>query len=188
MICETRGADPAKLCFFIILIFCWEFCNRIRILEQSSQDGVHISESVFASSSGNSQFQRQKDGDNYFRSCIGYAVCPGSQDRTPYQAECGVLSEVYFCQGPAKPPEEYAEEGSTLLLLFFVARSQLRNSVIMKLIEPKNANYFAEGDGNSLSLSERLAELLKTGIYPLTIQFESAKDFSVVEDALRCLK
>ena len=84
----------------------------------SSQDGVHISESVFASSSGNSQFQRQKDGDNYFRSCIGYAVCPGSQDRTPYQAECGVLSEVYFCQGPAKPPEEYAEEGSTLLLLF----------------------------------------------------------------------
>ena len=23
---------------------------------------------------------------------------------TPYQAECGVLSVVYFCQGPAKPP------------------------------------------------------------------------------------
>lgn len=64
----------------------------------------HISESVFVSFVGNSQFQRQKDYDNSIRSCIGYAVCSYSGNNTPYQAECGVLSVVCFCQGPAKPP------------------------------------------------------------------------------------
>ena len=54
---------------------------------------------------GNSQFQRQKDYDNAIRSCIDYAVCLVSRGNTPYQAECGVLSVVYFCQGPAKPPQ-----------------------------------------------------------------------------------
>ena len=67
-------------------------------------DDIHISESVFVSFVGNSQFQRQKDYDNSIRSCIGYAVCSSSRNNTPYQAECGVLSVVYFCQGPAKPP------------------------------------------------------------------------------------
>ena len=70
----------------------------------SSQDGIHISESVFVSFVGNSQFQRQRDYDNLFRSCIGNAVYLGSRGVAPYQAECGVLSVVYFCQGPAKPP------------------------------------------------------------------------------------
>ena len=40
--------------------------------------GRHISESVFVSFVGNSQFQRQKDYDNLIRSCIGYAVCSSS--------------------------------------------------------------------------------------------------------------
>lgn len=31
------------------------------------------------------------------RAC--YAVCSGSRSRTPYQAECGVLSAVYLCRG-----------------------------------------------------------------------------------------
>ena len=69
-----------------------------------SKGGVHISESVFVGPFTEMwKFQRQKDYGYTCRLCIGYVVGSGSWGRTPYQAECGVLSVVCLCQGLPQP-------------------------------------------------------------------------------------
>lgn len=57
-------------------VFALGMLEKSLYICSSSQDGKHICESVFVSFVGNSQFQRQRDYDNHFRSCIDYAVSP----------------------------------------------------------------------------------------------------------------
>ena len=94
---------------------------------------------------GNSQFQRQRDYDDSIRSCIGYVVHSGSRSGTPYQAECGVLSVVYFCQGPAKPPQNKRKwlhtfvfinraTGASACLLYIVKKISLISLSLFSLL------------------------------------------------------
>lgn len=68
--------DLAMFQHYHLPVFALGMLEKCLYICSSSQDGKHICESVFVSFVGNSQFQRQRDYDNHFRSCIDYDVSP----------------------------------------------------------------------------------------------------------------
>lgn len=48
----------------------------------------------------------------------------------------------------------------------------------MKLLSMPNDAFLSQGDGNAMSIQERILELLKLKIYPVSIQFESEEDIN----------
>ena len=65
---------------------------------------VHISESVFVSFVGNSQFSTTEGTISLSARACQCCISAFLRFRCSIYAECGVLSVVSLCPGPAKPP------------------------------------------------------------------------------------